>query len=97
MSAYVVVNIEVHDPERYKDYIKMSPASIAQYGGRFIARGGRAEALEGETPARRVVVLEFPSYEQAKTWHASPEYAEAKTLLQSIATTSMLLVESVPS
>lgn len=97
MPAYVVVNIEVHDPERYKDYIKMSPASIAQYGGRFIARGGRAEALEGDTPARRVVVLEFPSYDQAKTWHASAEYADAKKLRQAIATTSMLLVESVPS
>lgn len=97
MPAYIMVNIEVHDPERYKDYIKMSPASIAQYGGRFVARGGRAEALEGDTPARRVVVLEFPSFEQAKAWHASPEYADAKKLRQSIATTSMLLVESVTS
>ncbi|HEY7790720.1 MAG TPA: DUF1330 domain-containing protein [Vicinamibacterales bacterium] len=97
MPAYVVVNIEVHDPERYKDYIKMSPGSIAQYGGRFIARGGRTEALEGTTQARRVVVLEFPSYEQARAWHVSAEYADAKKLRQSIATTSMLLVEGVAS
>ena len=97
MPAYVVVNIEVHDPERYKDYVKMSPVSLALYGGRFIARAGRAEALEGETPARRVVVLEFPSYEQAKAWHSSPEYADARKLRQSIATTSMLLVEGLAS
>ncbi len=95
MAAYVFVHVDVHDPGRYKDYVKMSPVSIAQYGGRFIARGGRAEALEGPTPARRVVILEFPTYEQATAWHASSEYAEAKALRQATSSATMIVVEGV--
>lgn len=95
MAAYVFVHIDVHDPDRYRDYVQMSPVSIAKYGGRFIARAGRAEALEGPTPARRVVILEFPTYEQATAWHASPEYAEAKALRQATSTATMIVVEGV--
>ena len=71
MKAYVIANINVTNPDRYKDYVKLTPGTIAPFGGRFIARGGRSEKLEGETPANRMVVLEFPSYEQAKAWYDS--------------------------
>jgi uncharacterized protein (DUF1330 family) len=66
MAAYLIVNVEVTDPVRYADCIQQAPASIAQYGGKYLARGGRAETLEGEWTPKPFVVLEFPTYERAK-------------------------------
>lgn len=96
MAAYIVVNIEITDPERYAEYIKAAPASIAAHGGRYIARGGRTEKLEGAYNPKRFVVLEFPTYEQALTWWNCQEYAAPKALRQASARTDMILVEGVP-
>jgi uncharacterized protein (DUF1330 family) len=93
MTAYVIANIDVQDPTRYADYIKLTPGTIAPFGGRFIARGGRSERLEGDTPANRIVVLEFPSYEQAKAWYASDGYRVAMAIRQSASKGSLMLVE----
>ena len=95
MPAYVVVNIEVHDPKRYEEYKALAPASIAAHGGRYLARGGPAEALEGDYRPRRFVILEFPTAERARTWWACEEYARAKALRQASATTDMILVEGL--
>jgi len=94
--AYVVVNVAVHDPETYKRYIQLAPPGIAAYGGRYIARGGSAQALEGDYQPKRFVILEFPSIERARAWWSSPEYAEAKAMRQASATTEMILVEGLP-
>jgi uncharacterized protein (DUF1330 family) len=93
MKAYVIVEIEVKEPVRYETYKEKVPASLAPYGGRFIVRGGRAETLEGSWSPRRLVVVEFPSYENAKAWWASEEYAPAKTIRQATASTHMIVVE----
>ena len=67
MKAYVIVNVDVTDKDRYPDYVKVAPASIQAHGGRYIARGGRTEKLEGTAwEPKRVVLLEFPSFEQAR-------------------------------
>ena len=95
MSAYVVVEIEVVDAERYEDYKLMVPPSLAAYGGRFVVRGGATETLEGEWAPKRLVILEFPSVERAKEWWASAEYAEAKALRQATARTQMIVVGGV--
>ena len=95
MPAYVVVEVEVQDKERYETYKQMVPPSLAAYGGRFIVRGGAAETLEGEWSPKRLVILEFPSAEQAKAWWGSKEYAEAKALRQATARTQMIVVEGV--
>ena len=97
MKAYVIANIKVTNPERYQDYIKLTPGSIAPFGGRFIARGGRCEKLEGETPANRMVMIEFPSYEKAKAWYYSPEYRAAIAIRQSASTGTLTLVEGFDS
>ena len=93
MSAYVIVEIEVHDPVRYEAYKSMVPPSIAQYGGRFIVRGGEITPLEGGWDPKRLVVIEFPSAERARAWWASPEYAEAKALRQATSRGRMIVVE----
>jgi uncharacterized protein (DUF1330 family) len=95
MPAYILAEVEVLDKERYETYKQMVPASLAVYGGKFIVRGGRTETLEGTWSPKRLVVLEFPSVEQAKAWWGSSEYAEAKALRQAIARTEMIVVEGV--
>ncbi len=93
MKAYVIVNVDVKDPGRYAEYIKLTPGTIAPFGGRFIARGGRSEKLEGATPANRIVILEFPSYEQAKAWYDSDGYRVAMAIRQSASSATLILVE----
>jgi uncharacterized protein (DUF1330 family) len=93
MSAYVIANVDVRDPARYAEYIKLTPATVAAFGGRFIARGGRSETLEGDVLAKRLVILEFDTYENAKAWYASEGYRIAMAIRQSASTGSFMLVE----
>ena len=95
MPAYVIAHIDVKDPVRYEDYKKMSPISIQKFGGRFIARGGQTEVLEGTWQPRRMVLLEFPSVEVAKQWWASEDYRPAKELRQATSVGDMILLEGV--
>jgi uncharacterized protein (DUF1330 family) len=93
MPAYIVVEVEVEDPIRYEDYKKMVPPTLTAYGGRFLVRGGKVENLEGDWSPKRLVMVEFPSVQQAKAWWDSPEYAGAKALRQATAKTQMIVVE----
>jgi len=95
VSAYVIVDIEVTDSEGYKEYVKVAPESIKIFGGRYIARGGQNETLEGEWHAKRLVILEFPSVAQAKAWLNSDEYAPARALRHKYAKTNMVVVEGM--
>ncbi len=74
MAAYVITDVEVLDPEPYKEYLQRFPATLAPFDGRLLFVGGPGEALEGDWQPQRLVVLEFPSIEQARDWYASPEY-----------------------
>lgn len=95
MPAYVIVEIEVLDPVVYEEYKALAPASIAAHGGRYIARGGRTELLEGDVAPRRVVILEFESVERAKAWLVSAEYREARALRHRAARTRMIVIEGL--
>ncbi|MCX6068370.1 MAG: DUF1330 domain-containing protein [Chloroflexi bacterium] len=93
MTAYIIVDIEVTDPAGYADYKELAPAAVSLYGGKYIARGGKNETLEGEWHTNRLVILEFPSSEQAKAWLNSPEYAPARALRHKYAKSKMIVVE----
>jgi uncharacterized protein (DUF1330 family) len=95
MPAYVLAEIEVTDPDGYKEYTAIVPATITQYGGRFLTRGGRVETLEGEWPVRRRVLIEFPSVEAAKRWWDSPEYQKPKAMRRAHSEGRLLLLEGV--
>ena len=97
MPAYIIVDVDIHDHQAYEEYKKLTPASIASFGGRFIVRSGDAETLEGEWAAGRIVVVEFPSMEKAREWWSSENYAPAKAIRQSASRTKMILVEGVPA
>ena len=93
MTAYVIVDIEVLDPAGYEEYKKLAPAAVKLFGGKYLARGGPNETLEGDWRANRLVILEFPTVERAKTWLNSPEYARARSLRHKYARTNMVVVE----
>lgn len=95
MHAYVIVEITIHDQDLYEEYKKLTPAAISAYDGKFLIRGAKTEALEGEWNPQRIVVLEFPSMERAKEWWHSPEYSEARAIRQRAATTKMIVVEGM--
>ena len=92
MSAYVLVDCEVTDPERYETYKPLASAAIARYGGRYLARGGETVKLEGDWTPRRVVVLEFPSMDAARTFYESPEYRAARAARAGAADMNMVAV-----
>jgi len=96
MVAYVINDMEVTDPQLLDEYKKLSPATVAQYGGRFLARGGQTETLEGTWSPKRLVILEFPSVAQAKAWANSPEYAPAKRVRQQASRSNIIVVEGAP-
>jgi len=77
-AAYVIVEMKISDPERYKEYMAAAPATIAAAGGEYLVRGGRHESLEGDWQPARVAVLKFPSFEQAKAWYDGERYRAAR-------------------
>lgn len=95
MSAYVVVEIEILDPVGYEEYKKQAAATVAQYGGKYIVRGGACETLEGDWKPKRIVVLQFENMERAKAWLNCSEYAEPRKMRHRTAKTRMILVEGL--
>jgi uncharacterized protein (DUF1330 family) len=95
MAAYFVVDIDIHDAAGLEEYRKQVPGTIAKYGGRFIVRGGKFETLEGSWQPKRLVMLEFPSVEQAKKWYDSEEYRPLKAMRFKASKANLVLVEGV--
>jgi len=93
VAAYVVYQAEVTDPQRYEEYKPRAAASIAAAGGRYLVRGGEVEVLEGDPPAGRTVVLEFPTMRAALDWYRGDDYTEARKLRADAARARMYVVE----
>jgi uncharacterized protein (DUF1330 family) len=93
MPAYLIANIDVTDASGFETYRAGVPAVIAQYGGKYLVRGGTVDAVEGASPFKRLVVLEFPTMEQLKAFYHSPEYAPLIKLRMASSTGQVLLVE----
>lgn len=95
MAGYVIANVTVKDPERYEQYKSMVGPTVEAYGGRYLARGGEVETMEGRWNPNRLVILEFESAERAKAWWASEEYARAKALRIATTESDLVIVEGV--
>jgi uncharacterized protein (DUF1330 family) len=95
MAAYVIANVSITDESGYAVYREMVAPTIEAYGGRYLARGGRAEMLEGSGFVGRVIVVEFPDYERALSWYGSAEYSQAKLQRQGSSDGELILVEGV--
>ena len=95
MTAYVIVDINVTDPVRYDEYKKLAAPTVEMYGGKYIARGGKTEVLEGDWSPNRLVILEFHTMEQAKNWLNSPEYSGPRSIRHETASSNMVVIEGV--
>jgi uncharacterized protein (DUF1330 family) len=95
VAAYLIAEVEITDPKAYEEYRKIVPGTIAQYGGRYLVRGGSVETKEGGWTPSRVVVLEFASMDQARKWYASPEYAPALAIRTRAGKSKVILVEGI--
>ncbi len=95
MAAYLIVEVSVEDPELYARYRELVPASLEAWDGHFLVRGGASRTLEGDWDPERIVVIRFPSVEQAQAWWSSDAYREARELRQRAATTRMIVVDGV--
>ena len=91
-KGYIIARIVVTDPEAYGEYVKGASEAMKKYGGRALARGGQVETLEGEGRPRNVII-EFESFEQAKTYYNSPEYQAAKALREKAGVADIVAVE----
>jgi len=90
-KAYVIVDVEVSDPDLYEEYKQLSTATAQQYGGRFLVRGGEVDVVEGDWRPHRLVVLEFDDEDAARRWYDSPEYTEARAVRHRAARSSLVL------
>src|ERR1043165_6930945 len=97
VGGYIVARVDVRDWEAYREYMRHTPRVIQKFGGRFIARGGETVTLEGPEEALRVVLIEFPSLEQAKAFYQSPEYAQTKRLREGGGEAQFVAVEGYPA
>lgn len=95
MTAYLIARVHVTDPAKYENYKALSPGALAAFDGEFIVRGGPHETLEGEEETRRLVVVRFPSVEQAKACYDSAQYQAAKAERDGAAEMQMVVVEGV--
>ena len=95
MPAYAIVRATITDAERFKDYIAGTPALVAKYGAKFLARGGDVVTLEGEKEERRIVLIEYPSKEKALEFYHSDEYAEQLAIMKVSGTRDFILVDGI--
>ena len=93
MKAYWIAHVDISVLEQYQQYTQRAPAAFKAYGGKFLARGGRSEALEGRSTPQRSVVIEFDSYEQALACYRSAEYQDACSHRQGVAKAEVIIVE----
>jgi uncharacterized protein (DUF1330 family) len=94
-SAYIIANVTVTNPEQYETYKKLSTIAMQAHGAEVCVRGGPVEVLEGDWSPSRIVVLKFPSLDQARAFNASAEYEAARQSRQGVAVMRMVLVEGV--
>jgi uncharacterized protein (DUF1330 family) len=95
MPAYLVADVQIHDPEGYEAYRAGVLAAARPYGGRYLVRGGQAELLEGTQPPARVVIVEFDSMRQLKAFWDSPQYTPLRRIRERCATSRIYAVEGL--
>ena len=96
MSAFVISEVEILDEGAASRYRELAAASIAAYGGRYLARGAEAHVIEGEPTSHRWVLCEFPSLERIHAWYSSPQYAQALRYRDAALVRRLIFVEGLP-
>ena len=95
MTAYLIFDEDVTDPEGFQEYIQLAGPVLKRYGGKVLAAGGTTETLEGDWHPNQLVILEFESAEQAKRWYHSEEYTAIKAIRHQSAHTQLIVVPGI--
>jgi len=95
MPGYLIAMIEVVDPKGFEEYREKVPPTIAAHGGRYLARGGQVEVLEGSLPSKRIAVVEFPSLAEAKAWWQAPEYQPLRAIRERTTNSTLVITEGL--
>ena len=94
-SAYIIANVDVKDPQQYEEYKRLSTIAMKAHGAEVCIRGGEVQVLEGDWAPKRLVMLKFPSMEQARAFNDSAQYSAARKAREGVAVMRMVLVEGV--
>jgi len=92
-AGYVIAQINVNDPEAYKDYVAAVSPIVEKFGGEYLVRGGPAQHFEGESIGERTVVIRFPTLQSAQDWYHSEEYAPVRAMRQAASSSLQTIVE----
>ncbi len=95
MAAYVIVESVITDQAVFDDYLERVPPVVAAHGGKYLARGGATQVVQGDWTPNRIVVMEFDSAERVRAWQDSPDYTELKAMLNRSSNTNLIIVEGV--
>jgi uncharacterized protein (DUF1330 family) len=95
MTAYMIVDLDVHDADGFQEYRTGVPALIAKHGGEYLVRGGEFEVIEGTWQPRRLVLFRFPDRQAIRSFFDDPEYAELKALRHRTCDTNVVAVDGV--
>lgn len=95
MSAYLILAVQVHDPQGHQAYRKAGPATLEAFGGNWVVRGREIAVLEGDWRPNRIVVVEFPDLDAAKRWYASDAYQAATKRREHTPTVQAVAVEAM--
>jgi uncharacterized protein (DUF1330 family) len=93
MKVYGILDVDIHDPEKYKEYMVRAKPLIDAAGGRYLTRGGKHTVHEGDWQPTRLVIVEFPSQEAMDSFYFSDAYKDVKAIRESCSTTRMVSVE----
>ena len=93
MAAYLIVTMTIHDPETYRKYTALTPATLARYGGRFLTRGDEVSTIEGPAFTERLVLLEFPDRAAVMAWYHDADYQSAAVFRRAASTGRIILQE----
>ena len=96
MATYMISDITVRDCAAFEIYRTRAADAIQTYGGRYLARLGEVQVLEGSWNPNMIVIVEFPNLEQARAWYRSPEYAFALEVRDTALSRNLILVDGVP-
>jgi uncharacterized protein (DUF1330 family) len=96
MPAYIIADMEIHDPEKAAEYRRRVEPLVAKHGGTYLARGGEIKVLDGEWAPKRIVILSFPDLATAEAFYNDPDYQPVKALRQAATTGSLIVTEGLP-
>ena len=95
MAAYLIADVDISDADAYEEYRQGVPASEKPFGGRYLARGGLTDVLEGDWDPHRLVIIEFPDMASLKAWYNSPEYQRLKAIREKCATSRLIALDGI--